>query len=327
MGKEIATEIGYIPSLSKNKVSGSGQVCSPSNKEVYDKYNTCLTKDALVRLIQVWNQTNPNLSDQISIQKKSRKRLWNELNERMKQICKGSGLEYCWMDKLKAKKIPEIAKSFRPAIPEEWNNNPYEWLSNIDIENVMIQYEDDTDLHYKFLGVFPIDFAKKTAVGTCMVSELCTIDITKYAKKGYKYLGLITNLDTHDEPGSHWTSLFICIDATKPCFGAYYYDSVSNSPPREIVEFMNKVKTQALTYAKEKHINRDFKLDYNRVRHQYKGSECGMFSMAYQIRWLDLLKNKENITFQDIVKVKINDEYIHKYRHLLFRPNTTSTKN
>ena len=87
---------------------------------------------------------------------------------------------------------------------------------------------------------------------------------------------------------------------------------------------MEKIKKQSLAIVKGS--TREFRIDYNEIKHQYGNSECGVFSMAYQIRWLDKLKKNPNITFEQIEKIKTNDAKIHKLRNVLFRPNTTALK-
>lgn len=303
--------------------------CSPIGEKNFEKDNTCFSQAALERLITIWNRLYPSnkIVKMKDGKKLSKKELWKEMNKRMSSQCKGSGKEFCWVDKLEgAKKDPEIVKTLRPVKPSEWYKKPYAWLSNYDIEAVMQQYQDDPSFKYQFLGVFPIDFQATDSFGVCLFKEICNINISHLYKKGIHYVGLITNLDKHDQSGSHWTSLFACIDPEKPSFGAYYYDSVSRNPPQEIDTFMKKLKKQAEGIAAEKKITRPFRTDYNENRHQYGDSECGVFSMAYQIRWLDKLKKKPTITFEEIEKVKTNDSKIHKLRNVLFRPNTTALK-
>jgi hypothetical protein len=303
--------------------------CSPIGEKNFEKDNTCFSQAALERLITIWNKLYP--SNKIMKMKNgvklSKKDLWKEMNKRMSSQCSGSGKEFCWVDKLEgAKKDPEIAKVLRPVKPSEWYKKPYAWLSNYDIEAVMNQYQEDPTFKYQFLGVYPIDFAANDNFGQCLFKEMCHINIANLYKKGIRYIGLITNLDKHDQSGSHWTSLFACIDPEKPCFGSYYYDSVSRTPPPEISAFMKKIKDQAQVIAGGKQIVKEFRIDYNENRHQYGDSECGVFSMAYQIRWLDKLKKKPSITFEEIEKIKTNDSKIHKLRNVLFRPNTTALK-
>lgn len=251
--------------------------------------------------------------------------LWQEINDKMADICgrNSPGKEACWADNLHGMRpSKEVAKSLRPIKPAEWNKNEYTWLTNYDIEAVMNQYDYDTHhkFSYKFLGVFPIDFESKSAMGQCLFQEFCALDIPRMYKRGIKYVGMITNLDKHNESGSHWTSLFICIDPVSPAFGAYYYDSVAATPPREIVHFIDTVKKQV----SEIHIRghrHEFRVKYNKMRHQKGNTECGIFSIDYQIRWLTgLIKNK-NFNFEDVTMLpQINDSYIHKFRNIYFRP-------
>ena len=302
--------------------------CSPIGEKNFEKDNTCFSQNALHRLVKIWNQLYPT-NKIAGGAKKSKRELWKELNKRMSSHCDGSGKEYCWVDKLHgAKKDQEIAKALRPVKPSEWYKKPYAWLSNYDIEAVMEQYQDDDTFKYQFLGVYPIDFEGNDEFGECLFKEMCNLNIGKLYEKGIRYVGLITNLDRHNESGSHWTSLFACIDPKKPCFGAYYYDSVSRTPPPEIDAFMKKLQLQANIIAsknnKDGKNNRVFKLDYNENRHQYGNTECGVFSMAYQIRWLDKLKKNPDMTFEQIEKFKTNDAKIHTLRNSLFRPNTST---
>lgn len=295
--------------------------CSPKQQKSYVKDKTCFTKEALVRLAEAWNKSN--VSDPITnIAKMSKRKLWNELDRRMHATC-GAGKEWCWVDTLQgARPSKEVAKTLRPLQPKEWKKKPFTWLTNYDIEDVMEQYDFSVEpsFKYKFLGVFPIDFEAKTMFGKCLFEEFCGLDIGKIRRKGIKYLGMITNLDKHDEDGSHWTSLFVNMDTSSPSFGAYYYDSVASSPPPEVMRFMNSLKEQAMRLKGAE--GKSFVIKWNRVRHQYKNTECGMFSMAYQIRWLTHLRNKTTTTFEEIVNVPLRDEDVHAMRNGLFRPDS-----
>lgn len=300
--------------------------CSPIGETNFEKDKTCFSHSAIVRLVKLWNKLN-NDNQIKGVFSKSKRELWKELNKCMSKHCK-DGEEHCWVQKLQgANKDPEIAGAIKPTKPSEWYKKPYTWLSNYDIEEVMEQYQDDPSFKYQFLGVYPIDFEAKDEFGECLFKEICNIHIAKLYNEGIRYIGLITNLDKHNQSGSHWTSLFACIDPEKPCFGAYYYDSVSRTPPPEIDAFMKKLQSQAKIITSKKHINREFKLDYNENRHQFGNSECGVFSMAYQIRWLDKLKKNPNMTFQQIEKFKTNDAEIHKKRGEFYAPNVTALKN
>jgi hypothetical protein len=299
--------------------------CSPSGSDIYKRDKTCFTRAALLRLVESWNSSNPTKQIR-SYKNKNKKDLWNALNDRMSDICKGNDKEVCWVDALQgARPKREVAKSIRPAKPKSWLRNEYTWLTNIDIENVMQQYDisDKPSYKYKFLGVYPIDFEAKSMFGTCLFEEFCKLNIPDLYKQGVRYVGLITNLDKHDQNGSHWTSLFICIDHSLPSFGAYYYDSVASAPPDEISAFIHNVRKQVATM-QGVNINK-FVITYNRHRHQRGNTECGVFSMAYQLRWLRHLEmDPKNATFDKIVQDNhINDQTVHQLRNTLFRPPKT----
>lgn len=295
----------------------SMSVCSPVANDNYEKDRTCFDKAALVRLAESWNNTHKN--DQIkNINKLTKKKLWGEINRRMLTRCKGGDKEACWVDHLTNNSDP-VAKNLRPIAPKEWKKNPYTWLSNYDIEDAMFQYEDDMSYNFKFIGVYPIDFAAKTSIfGKCLYQETCDIDFKRLLKKGYKYAGMVINMDAHDEPGSHWTSLFIIMDPSSPNYGAYYYDSVSRPPPKEVDEYMKILREKAQATDPTK----DFQLEYNKYRHQYKNTECGMFSMSYIVRWLVFLKKNPSTHFEKIVNIKIRDEDMYRLRKKLFRQSS-----
>ena len=305
--------------------------CSPVSAVNYKKNKTCFSLEALQRLAQSWNETHKN--HQIKIKGRSRNTIWDDLNSRLKDVCgTGDTKESCWVDSLKANSVVVVAKNLRPSQPVSWNKNPNEWLSNIDIENVMFQY-NELDNGYNFLGVFAIDFAEKDAFGRCLYEEICSLNIFNLRKKNVKYVGLITNLDKHDEPGSHWTSTFVCIDPFSPSFGAYYYDSVSRAPPKEMQKFMNDLKVQAnniIADLKSKNNTQqiyDFRLAYNKKQDQYGNNECGMFSMYYQLNWLKYLSANPNTQFEDVIAGKISDKLMNDYRSVIFRKQKHIKKN
>ena len=259
--------------------------------------------------------------------------MYNNLNKKLAKYC-GKDKYWTWCGVLerlcdtnpKAQSLTKIKnqlkkiekKNLRPEKPMSWYKNEKTWLSNYDILNVMNQYKEHKKYHYDFLGVFPIDFSVKSASGTCLYSSFCNINIQNYVKKGIKYIGFITNLDKHDEPGSHWTSSFIIIDPKSTSYGAYYYDSASNTIPNYLQDFFKNVKQQC-----EKIHNKKFDIVYNKKKHQFKNSECGVFSMIFQIRWINKLVLKNNSTnFTEITaNPYITDDKMVEMRNSLFRPN------
>lgn len=328
--------------------SGAGAYCSPAQVDDYERDRTCFSRDALVRLARAWNEhcaAGAGSGETSGAERGSgktegargagpirgvatatKRELWRELNKRLYPVC-GDGKEWCWPEKISSRVASQesVRRMLRPKKPREWKKRPYAWLSNYDIEDVMRQYDfrEEDDYKYRFLGVFPIDFESKNVFGQCLFEEVCSIRLDRLYRKGVRYLGMITNLDRHDESGSHWTSLFLVIDPALPSFGAYYYDSVASPPPPEILRFVERIRAQALALpgAAGKVGANGFGFQTNTVRHQYANTECGVFSMVYQIRWLEALRrDRMAADFQKIVRIRMRDEDVHKLRDVLYRP-------
>lgn len=286
--------------------------CSFDKKDFYKEYKSCYDKATLQRIAISYNRFHPE-NPVKNIEGLTHRQLWNEINHRFLTECDNKD-EICWVERLKLDHDPLVKNSLLPKSPEKWLSKPRTWLTNFNIEDVMFQYEKATP-KFKFLGVYPVDFSVKTGNGTCLYQETCTIDMKTLLNNGIQYIGMVINLDYSDEPGSHWVSLFICIDPKQNCYGAYFYDSYSGEPPKEVKDFMLNLQKQA-----KKLSSKTFKLDYNKVRHQYGGSECGMFSMVYLIRWMSMLKNNKDAVLDDIVNVRISDDDVFKLRQVFFRP-------
>lgn len=272
---------------------------------------SCFKREQMVELANAWNQSHPE--NPISgIAKKTKAALWQEINVRMAHICAGEGKELCWADRL-APMNKTVAKALRPKKPTDWEDNPYEWLTNFDIEAVMKQYSENKALRYYFMGVFPIDFqTAKSPFGQCLYQSMCNIQI-KSLRAQAPYVGAVLNLDRHDQGGSHWTSLFMAIDPKDPAYGAYYYDSVARAPPKEVIAFVKSLNQQNKAAGAPQ-----MRLLWNKKRHQYANTECGIFAMVFQIRAINGMPTGS--TFEDIIKIDIRDEDVHKLREVLFRP-------
>ncbi len=108
-------------------------------------------------------------------------------------------------------------------MPQEWKDNPFEWLSTTDIKNVMKQYEKKYP-SFLFMGPVPVDCPSAI---TCSLSGL-DVEIL-INQLGKTKLGIIFNLDKHDEPGSHWVATFFDF---KKC-RILYFDSVGMPPPKQ----------------------------------------------------------------------------------------------
>ena len=348
--------------------------CSPNS---VDKIS-CFNNDALINIANNYNKKYPK--NKITIPNKldgtNREIFWKELNNKINKVTECE-TENCWLklDFIDSK----LHKNFKPKYPDEWLKNKNAWLSTYDINNVLEQYEKNNN--YKYIGAVPIDFDKKLSIGLCVVNELCNINIKSLYLAGIRYLGAVFNLDPHDQPGSHWVSLFINLFNG----GIYYFDSYGNKPPQEVNNLMEKVRLMAndllrkniisMDYFSDEHaiktnfeiisdyeikINTDrhinnnlpifidnelihieniipissgqvlklkekiekkegkliqyaFHKFFNNIRFQYEGSECGVYSIYFQI---ELLKGNP---FTEIISNIIDDSTINKQRDIYYR--------
>ena len=279
--------------------------CSPSaekeSKEKNKKF-TCLSDDALYKLRDLWNARHP---DSVSrIDSNDSKEIWLKLQKNMNDTC---NKESCWLKQkfVEGKLNNELNESYAPESPKEWKKNPNEWLSSMDILNVMKQYEKAYKC-FEFIGPSPIDYDTKKLYGTCVWEELCNFNLKNQIKSGKTKIGIIFNLDPHYKGGSHWVSLFINVKKKS----IYYYDSVGEKIPQRIMNFVNTVIDQG----KNMNPRIDFKFDQNYpVEHQNGNTECGVYSLYFIVHMLE-----DKITEHYLKTHILKDEYIQKFRKIYF---------
>lgn len=269
-------------------------VCAPSIKS---KKTTCFTYDQLKSIAMKYNKTHPKNTIKLH---KSKQLLFDAINEKMSNECDTKN-EVCWVKN----DIDLLEKVFIPTKPLSWRNNPREWLSNIDIEDVLSQYENKYT-SFKFIGVFPSNFDYKINDNTCVAKELCTINIDDLLKHKKKQLAIVFNTDPHYLSGSHWISVYINISKNSKKYGYYFYDSAGSQPFDYIKRLFLSIKKQLN--------DQNFKMHFNDVKHQKGDSECGMFTINFL---LNMLNNK--MTFKKFIKENPTDKYVYQLRNVLFR--------
>lgn len=287
--------------MNRKKKTKKLSVCSPHIK-IKKNDKTCFDKETLTEMIKSWNSSYKN---KIKINKSdSKNKLWDKLRKKMSSKCEN---DVCLVkqdfinnnnnsnNNLSDSKLKYFLK---PERPKSWKKKPNEWLDTNNINDVMKRYEMKHK-DFKFFGAVPIDFDLKSGFGGCMISELCKIDIKKIYNKGTRKIGVIFNLDKHNQDGSHWISMYC--DLSKKIIG--YWDSYGYEPPEEINILMEKIKTQAKDNLKIKCV-----IKKNKIRHQYKGSECGVYCLYFITEQLDKKKSFEKVT-KKIVK---DDEMLRK---------------
>jgi len=275
--------------------------CSPTAE---DKDYTCFDDAALQNMKKLWNKRHPDAA----ITENAPEEIWNTLKNNMSNVC---NVETCWLRQEFMKNEttkPLLAYTFAPFAPKSWNKNPYEWLSSLDIERVMKQYEQKYTC-FEFLGPSPIDFDENDTndnQGECVWNELCKFNLLEMVKKGKNKIGIIFNLDPHYKSGSHWVSMFINI---KKKF-VFYFDSNGDKIPKQIKEFANRIIEQAKTHP----INEKMILKENHpTEHQKSNTECGMYSLYFIICLLT-----ESKTCEDFMNKRIPDSEMKSLRNMYF---------
>ncbi len=305
--------------------------CSPgANNKLF-----CYSLDSLKKIALAWNYLKPNEPINI-ITNNTSNELFLKIKKKLDKYLISSNKNFwAWLDIIKIlnnNKNPKINKvmkdietnELKPSQPDEWVYNKTEWLSNYDIENVLIQYHKDPSYYYHFHGAFTIDFAHKSSQGTCKYDRNCNIIMKDIINSNKKYFGFIANLCKHDEPGIHWTSNFFILDPSNDNYGAYYYDSGRRNIPKPLKPVYIDIQNQMNSIYPHKKFN----IFVNNVLHQRSDTECGVFAIVFQTRWLILLKKKINTKFADIIHFnKMNDAVMKVLRNKLFRPNIKTILN
>ena len=273
-------------------------ICSPTKGE---KKYSCFNSRDLKKLKESWNIRH---NDDV-IRFDEPKEIWLSLKEKLHNVCKK---ESCWLRQnfVKSELGRQLLSSFVPEKPKSWKKKPYEWLSTTDIQKVMKQYEDAYD-DFEFIGPSPIDY-NTNINNSCVWPELCNFNLEEKMLNGIKNIGIIFNLDKHNEPGSHWVAVFISLDEKK----IYYFDSnkvYKKEIPKQIFELVDSLNNDSLN-------NFNFKFDFeynNKMEHQKQNTECGI----YCIYFLTQLITKQK-KWSDFMSERIPDNEMKKLRNIFY---------
>lgn len=291
----------------KRRTLTKKRYCSPIVEGSTPMPYTCYTTELLFELKNKWNQRH----NDVKINSNDPKEIWDFLNQNLKNVCEE---EKCWLkqsfvDEQTKNKIKSLA--FPPETPIEWRRDPNTWLTSVDITEVMSQYEKKYKC-FKFIGPSPIDFDEKFKdTDKCVWEELCHFSLQKYLDNKVYKIGIIFNLDKHNEPGSHWVSLFI--NAKKGFI--LYFDSTGEPIPPEIKKLVDRIIKQGVDVGDgvEKNHKIDFEFHQNRKRHQKEDTECGMYSLFCII---SMLKDARSVEF--FKQSEIPDKKMENFRKIYF---------
>jgi hypothetical protein len=287
--------------------------CAPSKTF---SNGSCFTLESLLEMSKSYNKLH---DDKIEIEN-NKNHLVKELTTKLKPKCDDN--QHCWLDQkfVKILKSDEINENtFRPKGPREGT----QWLSNIDIVNVMDQYHKIYP-NFQFLGAVPIDFNENLGVSAKIVKNFLNKNKTKF--------GVVFNTDPSTKSGQHWNSLYCDFEKGQ----IYFFDSVGVEPLTQVRSFVSKLveliykkkfgekinvngvikylKNEDKNKKYENQVNKLLTIDirYNPIRHQFKNSECGVYSMNFILR---LLKGE---SFDQITKNITDDDKINKCRQVYF---------
>jgi hypothetical protein len=262
--------------------------CFPLNllvdmAEAYNKYSKEKNKKDIIELDETFETTDP---DNYKIY------LLNEFKKRFDGDQK-DWIRHKYIDFLNDETKHYLKNDiFRPDGPQ----GKFEWLSTLDINKVLGQYENKYE-NFKFLGAVPIDFDDLDYL------PFKKMDFDELKSLGIKKIGVIFNLDEHYKSGSHWVSLFADLNKGQ----VYFSDSYATQPEKRIRDFMNKIKDYLI---KNNIVKPDIR--YNKTQHQKGNSECGVYSINFILR---LLKGK---SFEHITSKRLTDDQVNKCRNIYF---------
>jgi hypothetical protein len=271
--------------------------CSPKTA---GKSYTCLEDETLYKLKELWNARHP----ESKIDTNDSKEIWNTLNSKLKGIC---NKESCWLKQkfVNGSLNKELEESYAPVSPKEWSKNPNEWLSSVDILEVMKQYEEKYKC-FDFIGPSPIDFDTHKLYGECVWEELCHFNLEQEIKNGRFKIGVIFNLDPHYKGGSHWVSMFINIKKGE----IFFFDSAGDKAPKQVMKLVNRIIKQGAQLK----VPIKFKFDENHpIEHQYGDTECGIYSLYFIAHMLE--DRHDSKYFKTHI---LDDKYMQQFRKVYF---------
>lgn len=263
---------------------------------------SCISLSLLLEMANAFNLENPNNkiilhpSFETLNRSKYKKYLLNEFNKKLHSKCNN---QECWTKQsfvslMNSTLQNELKKkTFRPSGPD----GKFEWLNTININEVVSQYENKYP-DFKFLGAVPIDFDNLPRLG------IKNLNFNKLINSGKTKIGIVFNLDESYKSGSHWVAAY----ADLPKGNIYYFDSYGIEPEIRIRKFMRRIAN----FCQNNLSCQNIVAEHNKIRHQYGGSECGVYSINFILRLL------RGDSFYSICESKVPDNVVNKCRRIYF---------
>lgn len=305
---------GINPTVIKS--DNEDKKCAPS-KEL--TFNSCYLLEDLIDMCNAFNiYVDMKLINKPKINiSNSKEQLVLQLDDRLNDTCLD---QLCWSKqefiRLANNKKSIKENTFRPSGP----NGQFTWLNTSNITQVLEQHHDVYP-NFKYLGTVPMDFDKLPQLG------IKNLDFDELYNNNIHQIGIVFNTDNHNESGSHWIALFANINE----FKIYYFDSYGLPPEDRVRILVNRIAkwccikhNKPITEPNDIFMNDDHKIKnniesldnvdirFNTNRHQYKGSECGVYCMNFILR---MLKGE---TFDEYNKNKLLDDTVNQCRQKYF---------
>jgi len=276
--------------------SENDKKCAP-NIDFID--GSCISLDILIAMANAYNSENSNKikmypSYETLSRSKYKKYLVRSFKDRLSNVC---STQKCWTEQKFNKKLSKMQynllkhKTFRPEGPISGNK----WLNTNNINNAMKQYENKYR-DFVFLGAVPINFDD-------IYSDIKNLDFDMLVQNNKIHIGIIFNLDESWKSGSHWVAAYANLQTGQ----IYYFDSYGAPPEHRIRKLLRRISTYC-----SKRLNKTVEASHNKIRHQYGGSECGVYSMNFILR---LLRGE---TFTQICESKTPDKQVNQCRRVYF---------
>lgn len=264
----------------------STESCSPVRRlrQSAAGVRSCFSYQSLARIARRFNEANPSKPIPML---RNRDELWHAIRQRIPE-CKD---ERCWIQSrwMSNNDRTAIEEDFKPPIPQ----GKYAWLNTDDIDRVLYQYERIVPT-FRFVGTHPVDFQSVTpAVWSMMKQHIRSSRV--------KMIGLVLNLDYHDEPGSHWVAVLL----DKSSRTLEYFDSFGDDAPPEVYKLSERLP----------HGTHGWSMVVNKVAHQQKNSECGNYAINF------IVQRISGSNFKQVTSNVIRDERMNSKRRDFFDPH------
>ena len=298
---------------------------------ITEEHTTCFTLKAIKQMSHDYNKAinnNQIKGNSISLEiinSNNKKKIFTELHKRMKRYCNDDHI--CFTKQTFMSNKDYLKSHFKPL----GTKGQYDWLSTIEINELMHQMEHKFK-YFMFGGAIPRDVLNISYPLMNRNHYIKDLQLKHLLDLKKPILAYVYNLDEHWQSGSHWVALYCNIPHKK----IYFFDSYGLRPHKDIrkmvrimANFIHQYHHDKCNYnCKEVSEPDSFmkndsknkletklggKIEWNRNRHQYKNTECGVYSCHFIVKLL------EGKSFEELSNNKISDDDINKFRKVFWR--------